>query len=236
MMPRMEYGERITRRRAVLSLLAFAAGGCVVPAKTRIPTRSYRGVTRVACIGDSITAGAGLPDPAESSYPAVLARILGPAYEVRNFGVSGATMLRDGDLPYFDTPQFTQALDYAPQIVVIALGTNDSKPQNWRLYGSAFERDTYTMVRRFLSLRSRPVVYLCTPPPVFQDRWGINEATVGGEIAPLLRQLAIREGWPEVDLHHALRDSGEHFPDGVHPDAAGAALIASAVEAAFRGR
>jgi lysophospholipase L1-like esterase len=216
-------------------LLAILAGGCFGTPIVPMPARQMSGRPRVACIGDSITAGAGLPNPAASAYPAVLGEILGPAYEVRNFGVSGATMLQDGDHPYAATPEFTAAREYLPQVVVIALGTNDSKPPNWR-YRNTFERDVYRMVRSFLTLPSQPVVYLCTPPPVFQDHWGITSNVVAREITPTLRRLSTREGWPLIDLQIALRTGASHFPDGVHPDAVGAASIASTVEGALRGR
>lgn len=200
-----------------------------------MPARHLSGRPRVACIGDSITAGAGLTDPGSSAYPAVLGQLLGPAYEVRNFGVSGSTLSRDGDRPYVDTPQYAAARESLPQVVVIALGTNDSKPQNWR-YQNTFERDLYSMVRSFLTLPSQPVVYVCTPPPVFRDRWGITSNVIDREIAPRIRRVAIREGWPVIDLNLALRNAGHHFPDGVHPSEAGAASLASTVEMALRGR
>jgi lysophospholipase L1-like esterase len=200
-----------------------------------MPAHQMTGVTRVACIGDSITAGAGLPKPAESSYPAVLGMILGPAYEVRNFGVSGSTLLREGDKPYLETSEFQAAKAFLPDVVIIMLGTNDSKPQNWR-FGDNFERDAYTIIRAFRSLPSRPMVYVCTPPPVFKDQWGITGSIVEQEIAPTLRRICSREFWPLIDMHVALRNSASQFPDGVHPDAVGAASIASTVEKALRGR
>ena len=43
---------------------------------------------RVACVGDSITAGYGLSDPGTQSYPAQLQALLGSGYSVGNFGVS----------------------------------------------------------------------------------------------------------------------------------------------------
>ena len=61
------------------------------------------GARRVACVGDSITYGSGIADRAHDSYPAQLEQILkqyDTAWEVDNFGVSGATLLTNGDLPY----------------------------------------------------------------------------------------------------------------------------------------
>src|SRR5438552_964968 len=84
-------------------------------------------VARVACIGDSITAGGGT-----NSYPALLQKLLGDKYEVKNFGVSGTTLLKHGDHPYWNTKQFTDATQFDPNVVTIKLGTNDTKPQNMK--------------------------------------------------------------------------------------------------------
>jgi lysophospholipase L1-like esterase len=219
----------------ILAVLTIGVAGCNVPPKTAMPARHFQGITRVACVGDSITAGAGLNHPETQSYPAVLAQLLGPAYRVRNFGVSGATLLRGGDLPYATTPAFEEALAFQPQVVIIALGTNDSKPQNWR-HRNALTRDLYSIVRAFQTLPSQPIVYVCTPPPVFIDRWGINEATVADYIRPTFRHVTARERWPLIDLHSALRNDGASFPDGVHPDAMGATRIATVIHQALRGR
>ena len=56
---------------------------------------------RVACVGDSITFGSGIQDRNTNSYPAQLGRLLGEKWETRNFGVSGATLLKNGDKPYW---------------------------------------------------------------------------------------------------------------------------------------
>src|SRR4051812_11154381 len=87
---------------------------------------------KVACVGDSITAGAGVQDPGHNAYPVVLQRLLGDKYEVKNFGVSGTTLLKKGDSPYWNQKAFKAATAFAPDIVIIKLGTNDTKAQNWK--------------------------------------------------------------------------------------------------------
>ena len=119
--------------------------------------------TRVACVGDSITFGLNIPDREKASYPAVLGSLLGSRYEVRNFGVSGATLLKNGDYPYWVLPEFTAALEYAPNAVVIMLGTNDSKMNNASHRGD-FEKDLDDLVDRFAALPTKPKIWLCTPP------------------------------------------------------------------------
>ena len=54
---------------------------------------------RVACIGNSITDGHGIDMAPSQGYPAQLQRMLGKDYWVKNFGVSGRTMLNKGDQP-----------------------------------------------------------------------------------------------------------------------------------------
>jgi|GEM_PF-4351511 len=52
-------------------------------------TADLHAVLRIACIGDSITEGAWLEDPATESYPSRLQAILGTRYSVCNYGASG---------------------------------------------------------------------------------------------------------------------------------------------------
>ena len=55
-------------------------------------------VIRVACVGNSITFGAGIANRDRDSYPSVLGQMLGRGYEVRNFGFSARTMLMKGEI------------------------------------------------------------------------------------------------------------------------------------------
>ena len=100
---------------------------------------------RVACIGNSITKGYGLPKPEVYCYPAVLGKMLGKDYQVKNYGVSARTMLLKGDMPWMKEPQFRDVLKYNPQIVIIKLGTNDSKEQNWA-HSSEFKKDILKVI------------------------------------------------------------------------------------------
>ena len=72
---------------------------------------------RVACVGDSITYGAAVKDRKTNCYPMVLGRLLGDGYEVRNFGVNGATLLKKGDKPYWNLGAFKKATAFAPHFV-----------------------------------------------------------------------------------------------------------------------
>ena len=189
---------------------------------------------RIACVGDSITYGSGIVGRESNSYPAVLQHLLGEKFEVKNFGVSGATLLKNGDKPYWKENAFKNATDFKPNIVVIKLGTNDSKPQNRTNYMSEFAADLTAMVNHFVALDSKPKIYLCLPAPVYKTQWGINEESVADEVIPAIKKVAAEKKLPVIDLHAALADKKEMFPDNVHPNAAGARLMAEMVFATIR--
>ena len=67
---------------------------------------------KVACIGNSITYGYGLPDRATQSYPVQLQKMLGESYQVENFGKSGATLLNKGHRPYMQQDEYHRSPDY----------------------------------------------------------------------------------------------------------------------------
>ena len=96
---------------------------------------------KVACVGDSITAGAFSSGP-NFTYPGQLQKVLDKSfpgkYYVQNLGASGATLLMSGDSPYWKRPEYAKFVKQQWDIVVIMLGTNDSKdkgdhgPHNWQ--------------------------------------------------------------------------------------------------------
>lgn len=100
---------------------------------------------KVACIGNSITDGHGIDMASAYAYPAMLQQMLGDGYWVKNFGRSGRTMLDKGDQPYMNEMAWKDAQAFKPDVVIIKLGTNDSKPQNWQ-HGSEFKHDLQKMI------------------------------------------------------------------------------------------
>lgn len=225
----------------VVAVLIFLVG-CVTESQPTAtipqPEEAPRGPIRVACVGESITYGAGIMDRENQSYPAVLQRLLGNGYDVRNYGVSGATVLKAGDRPYWRRPELKEAIQFNPQIVILMMGTNDSKPQNWQ-YGYGFESDYLALVSLFGSLPIRPIVLLATPPPVHEPQYGINDSAVSRVMAHNIRRFSRQMRLPLLDLNRDLRGRPELFADGVHPNAQGAeeiAIAASKVLTQFRKR
>jgi Lysophospholipase L1 and related esterases len=144
---------------------------------------------RVACVGNSITYGAGLQKRFQNSYPGVLQQMLGKGYDVRNYGISARTLLNKGDYPYMKENAYKEALAFLPNIVTIKLGTNDSKPHNW-IYGKEFKNDLQELVLSFKNLPSKPKIYLCLPVPPTKVQWGINDSTIVESIIPIIKSVA----------------------------------------------
>jgi len=186
---------------------------------------------KVACIGNSITAGYGLTK--EQTYPAQMQILLGTKYEVRNFGVSARTLLKKGDHPYTDETAYKEALNWQPNIVIIKLGTNDTKPINWK-YQNEFIPDYIDLVKSFKQLTSHPKVYVCYPIPVFEDKWGINDSTLIHALIPMVKTVAKKTNSRLIDLYSPFLGKANLVFDGIHPTADGAKYLSKLVEKSIR--
>jgi lysophospholipase L1-like esterase len=183
-------------------------------------------------VGDSITAGLGVPPG--KSYPDQLQGLLGDKWQVKNFGVSARTLLKKGDFPYWNEKAFKDAKDFKPDVVIIMLGTNDTKPQNWAHHDD-FYGDYKDLVETFKNLPSNPRIFLCRPTPVPEPgNYGINEANLRVEM-PLIDQVATEENAGIIDMHAALAGKPSLFSDRVHPTADGAAVMAQTVAGVLTG-
>jgi lysophospholipase L1-like esterase len=187
--------------------------------------------TRVACVGDSITYGYTLSDRKADTYPSVLQDLLGSDFKVGNFGDSGTTVQASGDQPWRAQVAHSQYLAFTPNIVVIMLGTNDAKPYNWSK--ARFVNDYHALIAEFRRLGAE--VYVATPPAVIPPgAFDIQAAVVNDEVVPLVRQIAADANAPLIDVHAAFENQPSLLPDRVHPNAAGARLIAQRVADVLR--
>lgn len=186
-------------------------------------------VMTVACVGDSITHGSKLMRDEGTTYPDMLQHQLGSAYQVRNFGVSGATMLRNGNKPWLQTGLAKPALEWQPDVVVIKLGTNDSKLANWGAHKNEFEADAIHLINQFQAQNPSARILLCLPLPAWRDDDGINGTRVKNEIIPILRRVAAQKKLEILDLHTPFLKRKGWFGDGVHPNPHGALAVARRV-------
>lgn len=191
---------------------------------------------RVACIGNSITDGMTIDLKGHNSYPAQLQRILGTGYHVKNYGVSARTLLRKGNLPYVNELAWKDALDFNPNIVIIKLGTNDSKAANWK-HKEEFQGDLQSMIDQLRALPAHPVIYLVRPLVAAEkvvNEMSINNEVIEKEIIPIINKVAKKNKLRVLDFREELNRDDLMSPDGVHPNKKGAAVIAQRVAEAIR--
>jgi lysophospholipase L1-like esterase len=184
---------------------------------------------RVACVGDSLTQF--------TWYPIDLGQLLGTeGYTVRNFGAGGTTVSLESETPYMNTSQFQDALTFEPDIVIVMLGTNDAQP-SLHQYSTSFVDNYLKLVDAFQALPSDPQIWIVLPPPIFDNQSGkISPQYFADTLIPLIEQVADEAGLPVIDVYSAFSDGAQYFPDGVHPDRAGAEIIAQTIYKAITTR
>lgn len=191
-------------------------------------------VVRVACVGNSITDGHGIPFSDERGYPARLGKILGGKYLVRNFGVSGHTMLQKGDCPYMANQAYQACKDFNPDIVVIKLGTNDSKPYNWA-HKDEFAGDMQKMIDELKALPSHPRICLAYPAKALKPSFDISDSVIVNEVKPLIDKIAKKNRLQVIDLYSVFEGRPDLMQsDGIHPNEAGAQAMAETVARALQ--
>ncbi len=164
---------------------------------------------------------------------------------MKNFGVSARTMLNKGDFPYMNETAWKDALAFKPDVVIIKLGTNDSKPQNWK-NGADFKQDLQQMIKALRPDLAQPVkkkgkkakavqpakpqIYLCTPIPAFKSTWNINDSIIQNNIIPIQQEVAREYGLQVIDLHTLFADGQDMVqPDGIHPNEKGVKRMAEII-------
>lgn len=185
---------------------------------------------RIACVGDSITWGFTIVNRRKYSYPALLQQRLGAEYEVRNFGYNDAAARFDADTPYVKKHVYQESLAWNPDIVLLMLGSNDTKKRNWD--PEIFRRDYKRIVESYLKRPSEPRVILIAPIQIFQPMHipllGLYTETMENGVRPAIREIAAEMGLELVDLVNLFTDS-KYMMDGVHPQREGARMLEEAI-------
>ena len=181
---------------------------------------------RVACMGDSIT------DEHFSNYPSQLQSMLGDNYTVESFGVMGATVLFDTYWPYVYQPEFGAAKKFLPDIVVLMLGTNDARPDN---FGSIdnFVDDYTKLIKQIQILGTKPKIFLVKPPPIFENVVELVPENFSEDIIPRIEEVANNQNIAIIDVYSVIENHPEYLIDGVHPNTEGATVIATQVYGAI---
>ena len=210
--------------------LGFATAQNTIP----VDPAKFDHPVKVACVGDSITQGVGAKRG--KSWPAQLQQILGEKWKVENFGLSGTTLMNSGNKPYQKSPHFKRAKASAADVVVIMLGTNDTKPNNWKHFEKDYEKDYRDLISHFSSQAGKPRIFLCLPPYIAKDgNWGINDPNTVAQ-KPVVIKIARDLGLGLIDVHSALKGKDDLIPDKVHPNTGGATVIAKAVHLGLTGK
>jgi acyl-CoA thioesterase-1 len=195
--------------------LATILLGGVLPPGLVSPATGAEGPVRIVALGDSLTAGYGLP--ADAAFPVRLAKALnaeGLAVEIGNAGVSGDTT--SGGLARLDwsVPEGTQA-------VILELGANDML----RGLDPQVTRKALQDILRRLDERHIEVL-LCGM--LAAPNLGADYARAFNGIFSDLAASGPRVFYPFF-LEGLLNDQKLVQPDGLHPTSAGVDAIVAGI-------
>ena len=198
--------------------------------------------TKIACLGDSITAAANLEsmeDYQQYAYPAQLQKILG-AGEVVNLGIGGSSIGRYWENAFVDR---YREIPEDTDLIIVMGGTNDGFCMNEEELGTLEERKENTFIGDLDELMrglkenypDATVVFVTPLPNVLHDmlRKERSELLPQSRLVGAMKQLAAEYEIPVIDLYNSnILDSHDaaiiynYIPDGVHCNPAGYKILA----------
>ncbi len=190
------------------------------PAAAPAPVAKRDPRPRIVILGDSLTAGLGLPT--DQAYPTLLQKRLtdeGLNYEVINAGVSGDTSA--GGLSRLDW-----ALDGDVRVLVVALGGNDALRG---LPTDALKQNLAEIIERAQARKIRVILAGMEAPP----NYGRDYIVSFHKVYPALAQQYGVAFVPFL-LQNVAGVDRLNQPDGIHPTAAGARIVADNVWAVLK--
>ena len=199
---------------------------------------------KVACIGDSLTAGHTWSSEA---YPVFLQEYLGSErFTIRNFGINGVSITGYGgswDNPnqrYILKQEYTDSIAYQPDVIVMCLGTNDGT--NWSSAAATFVDYYHTLIDGYKeALPDAQWVFMVSPPCKEPNAYSINNEAMREHVNPVQREIAEEYGFSLIDLREEfeamedgfdamLRPTWNGQPDLVHFSKEGAQYVANDVK------
>ena len=213
--------KRKTILATIIAIITIALSLLVVNEEKLTSKNAVKAdLTRVACLGDSITIVA--------LYPMDLQKLLGNSSVIGDFGVRGATVDFNSSLPYLYQGAFGQAESFMPTTVIIMLGTNDARTDNYQNINT-FVADYEIMISRIQNFTSKPQIFIVEPPPIYNNTLDLNGTDFAHGVIPRIQQVAKALDLPLINVYTPLLNHPQYFPDGVHPNNQGAQVMANII-------
>lgn len=189
-------------------------------------------LTRIGCIGDSITEGVGSSNSPLYAYPAQLGRYLWKDAVVVNFGNSGKTMRRDLPDAFMRTNTYMNALRQAAKIDIftIMLGTNDSnRDRDWTEEDSVLYNESCLALVESLKKKHSSLRFVLANCPAYFGGDNFGSETVR-ELQAALVSTMNDAGYPTTffDMYAVTKSFRGFFPDSLHPNDEGHRRMAEA--------
>ena len=196
--------------------------------------------TYIGCIGDSITQGVKV-STGNHTYSAQMERLLWKDVVVYNFGNSGKTMRDDLAHSYMKTNTFKQALLKAPivDIFTVMLGTNDSnRDQTWTAADTAKFKQSCEMLFKTLKEKNNDMQFvIMNAPACFEERIDAKFGTetvrdIQYELVAEMNEKGYKTSF--FDMYSVTLPLAAYYPDNLHPDDDGHAVMAQELAKAIQ--
>lgn len=182
-------------------------------------------IIKVGCVGDSNTYGAEATDRSQYAWPVQIRSMLGNKYETRNFGVNGALMMNHLNDAWKNKTAYSDNKSYDPDIIVIALGTNDSKDGYWDAV--KFKNSYIDLINEFKNYSAKPEIYMAIPIRAYSSSWSINDQTIREQVIPTMKEISKEKCLPLIDLYSVTNNIANLMAtDGIHPRDEGLRIMA----------
>lgn len=235
----MELADRRKNRDKLIFAGVLLIAAAVLIFASKILAENPEQVHKVICMGDSITYGTGVAENRDTdSYPALLSNLLGETYEVYNYGAGGRTLQSSGNKPYSATGYIEETIKEQPDIVIIMLGTNDSKPKNWN--PKEYQAEYTKLVKTLQENLKKAEIYIMIPPAAFTSGTGwehdgvIDNEVIRTELYEIITCVGDRTKTNVIDLYAITEGHPEYYSDAVHPNREGNEVLAQAIYKAIQ--